>query len=204
MIEQARKIVNFPNAHFIVAPAEELAKHVNEPVDRIICNAAFWQFRDQSAALRSVKKLLKLDGTFVFSLPQQFYDMPGESHRGLIVRAILGELETRGYKNLEQSFVPKFTKETITKLLSDNELEIQRVELVDFPASSLDDGLAFFTIPAVAPFFENVPAEVQTEVLNLAKEKLKDTYIETPNRWAFIMAKNLVRCNICISKTFPV
>lgn len=187
MLNEARKIVPPKLAEFIVASAEELAGNIPELVDRVIANAAFWQFRDQANVLKSIRNILKPDGKFAFSLPQQFYEMAGESHRGLIVRAIFKEMEMRGY-DPKDSFVPKLTEKTLTKLLLDNGFAVQTIERRELAETTLDDGLAFFLIPAVAPFFEKVPLKVQKEILTSVRQKLRDSYAPSPNRWAFVVA----------------
>lgn len=146
MLEQARQDVDSRVGEFIAAPAEDLAKCVKGPVDRVVCNAALWQFRDKDVVLQGIKQILKPDGEFVFSLPQQFYEMPGESHRGLIVKAIFDELKMRGY-NPEGSFVDRYTEDSLKELLARNGLRMQSIEKRELSGTTLEDGLAFFAIP---------------------------------------------------------
>lgn len=189
MLEKAKRNVISGNIEFIAAPAEEIANRIPEPVDRIICNAAFWQFTDKKAVLDGISRILKPDGHFVFNLPQQFYEMEGESHRGDIVKAIFDELRKRGY-GPEGSMPPRFSESTLRELVSGHGLRVERIHIDEFEGTTLDDGIAFFRIPAVAPFFEGVPEAVKDDILRAVRERLVDSYQITPNRWAYVVVGN--------------
>ena len=189
MLEQAKRHVKGDNVNFLQAPAEDIADSVPEPADRIVCNAAFWQFANKSAVLAGIKKILKPGGRFVFNLPQQFYEMEGESHRGEIVKAIFDELRKRGYEP-EGSMAPKFSESTLRDLVSGHGLRVDRIHIDEFEGTTLDDGIAFFRIPAVAPFFEGVPEAVKDEILRTVRNRLIASYQITPNRWAYVVVGN--------------
>ena len=73
MIEQAQQKVGAPNVRFIRTPAEATDQVLNEMVDCVVCNAAFWQM-DMNAAARAVSSVLKEGGLFVFNIPDQFFE----------------------------------------------------------------------------------------------------------------------------------
>jgi ubiquinone/menaquinone biosynthesis C-methylase UbiE len=60
-----------------VADALDIAAHVPDKVDRVLCNLAFFSFRDPEAVLREVRKVLKPTGRIVFSLLNTYFNING-------------------------------------------------------------------------------------------------------------------------------
>lgn len=69
MVGVARSRVADPRASFRVAAAAELERAVDGPFDRVLCNAALWQFPHPGAVIAAVAALLSPGGLFVFNLP---------------------------------------------------------------------------------------------------------------------------------------
>lgn len=79
LVDQAEEMLNkarekFPTASikFVVSQAEELDEKVDELVDMVICNSAFWQMKAKST-FRAVSNILKDGGIFAFNLPDSFF-----------------------------------------------------------------------------------------------------------------------------------
>lgn len=194
MINQAKVDIKADNVEFIVAPAERISNVIPEKVDVVLCNSSFWQFTDYSIVVEGISKILKNDGLFVFNLNQQFYDFGKEetSHRKKVLQIIFSELRKKGY-HPENRLREKISQSQIQKLANKNGLKITNVKTLEFSSSSLEDHIKFFEIPAVAPFFDNVPKAIQRSILDHAYITLKNEKDHgTTNKWIyFILKKNL-------------
>jgi len=71
MVAVARAGVLDPRARFEVAPAASVHEVLSGPFDRVVCNAAFWQFPSPLAALRSVARLTETRARLVFNVPAE-------------------------------------------------------------------------------------------------------------------------------------
>lgn len=75
MVEVARTLVRDPRARFEVAAAAAVDRAVGltveEPFDRAVCNAAFWQFPAAAPVLAAVGRLLPPGGRLVFNVPAE-------------------------------------------------------------------------------------------------------------------------------------
>jgi len=194
MIKQAKKNISAKNVEFTLAPAEKIAAIIPEKVDLVLCNSSFWQFTDYSKVLKGVNKILKKDGFFIFNLNQQFYDFgtKEKSHRKIILEEIFSELKSRGYRP-ENKLREKLNQKQIKNLAIKNGLEIIGTKILEFSGSTLEDNINFFEIPAVAPFFENVPGSIRQSILKKVYNTLKTKIDNTSrNKWIyFILKKNL-------------
>jgi ubiquinone/menaquinone biosynthesis C-methylase UbiE len=71
MIEVARANILDPRARFVVAGASAFERQVEGPFDRVVCNAAFWQFPAPSPVFRSVAAVTGPGARFVFNVPSE-------------------------------------------------------------------------------------------------------------------------------------
>ena len=71
MVAVARAGVLDPRARFEVAPAASVHEAVTGPFDRVVCNAAFWQFPSPLGALVSLSRVTERDARFVFNVPAE-------------------------------------------------------------------------------------------------------------------------------------
>jgi ubiquinone/menaquinone biosynthesis C-methylase UbiE len=69
MIGIARGHVLDPRARFQVVKARDVHKALRQTFDRVVCNAAFWQFPDQERVFAGVAHLLTPGGLLVFNVP---------------------------------------------------------------------------------------------------------------------------------------
>lgn len=95
MIEVGRANTLDPRARFVVHAADELASapHIVGPFDRILSNAALFQFPDLPGVLDACAALLAPAGLFVFDVPSQRQPDAGGSHPLQV--ALARELEQR-------------------------------------------------------------------------------------------------------------
>ena len=71
MVDVARENVQDPRAEFFVAPAASVGGIVDGPFDRVVCNAAFWQFPAARPVLIALSTLVAPRGLFVFNVPAE-------------------------------------------------------------------------------------------------------------------------------------
>ncbi len=71
MVDVARENIKDPRAEFLVSPAASVGDVVEGPFDRVVCNAAFWQFPAARSALLALAPLMVRDGLFVFNVPAE-------------------------------------------------------------------------------------------------------------------------------------
>jgi len=71
MVEVARARVGDPRARFAVAPASGVSQVAASaaPFDRVLSNAAFWQFPDPASVLAGLSPLLTPGALFAFNVP---------------------------------------------------------------------------------------------------------------------------------------
>jgi SAM-dependent methyltransferase len=69
MIRIARANVLDPRARFQIVRARDIHKRLSPTFDRIVCNAAFWEFPDRKRVLTAIALLLTPEGSLVFNVP---------------------------------------------------------------------------------------------------------------------------------------
>ena len=70
MVALARDSTTDLRARFEVAAADALSRDEHGAFDRVVCNAAFWQFASPRAALQAIARVL-VGGTLVFNVPAE-------------------------------------------------------------------------------------------------------------------------------------
>lgn len=188
MLEKAKEYLNDKRVKFINGKAVDINKLVDEEVDKVLCNSAFWQFSDYKEVLLGIEETLKQNGVFIFNLPEQFYEFEGgsETHRNKIVKAILDKMKEKGYEPKKDRLKKGFTKQDIKELVRSTSLEIVDKTKYEFEGSGVKDSIEFFKIPAVGPSFEGISHEEQKEMLDEVKNELEETeFTPPPNRWIY-------------------
>ncbi|MGH3943414.1 MAG: class I SAM-dependent methyltransferase [Pseudonocardiaceae bacterium] len=56
-----------PRITWVLSKAEDVAVHIKEPVDAVVCNSAIWK-TDTAATFAGVKRILRPGGRFVFNI----------------------------------------------------------------------------------------------------------------------------------------
>ncbi|MFC4016007.1 class I SAM-dependent methyltransferase [Nonomuraea purpurea] len=68
MQEAGRRVYDDPRITWVTCKAEQLADHILEMVDAVVCNSAIWM-TDTRATFAAVKAILRPGGRFVFNIP---------------------------------------------------------------------------------------------------------------------------------------
>lgn len=70
MVQAARKNLEGHAIRFLVAPAQDFARHVGSScVERVLCNSAFFQFHEPRQVLREIHSVLSPGGRLGLTLP---------------------------------------------------------------------------------------------------------------------------------------
>lgn len=192
MVNIAKEFVQSKKAVFMVADAQDLDTFISEKVDVVLCNSAFWQFKNQNQVLNTISNILKGDGIFVFNLNQQFFDFgKAEPNQKVLIDTIFSEMKERGYK-FSNKLKPKVSRESIEKLFNKAGFTLYKTETINIGPRKLEDFFNFFKIPATATFFEDVSEEEQEQILNIAYEKLKNQIKQIENnKWIYFVFKKI-------------
>ena len=73
MLDIARQALKGRPVTFIRADAAKFVDQIDRPVDRILCNSVFWQFRNKPKVLAELQQVLKPDGLFIFNAPEPYF-----------------------------------------------------------------------------------------------------------------------------------
>lgn len=188
MLRKAEEYLESENVEHIQSTARNLSNAVPTKVDRVLCNSAIWYF-DLETTFKEISNVLKEDGILVFNLNQQFYEGNSESHRKPVVKEIISELQNRGY-NPDTELPEPLTKEEIKRKLQETGLELVGTEELVLEGASLKDSIEFFKIPAVAPFFEEIPEKEQQEIMQTVEENLQQKdFPVAENKWTYFKVR---------------
>jgi SAM-dependent methyltransferase len=197
MLDVARDEVVEPRVRWVHARAEDLAGHLDEPADVVLCNSAFWQ-TDMPAAAEAVRRSLRPGGRFVFNIGEQFIRLPDSDERERARETpSLVELMWAAAV-LFHGLVPRLagpppgsrrprTIESVTALLDAAGLEVERTRVVE-QADSPESVRAWLSIPIfTARQFAGLSYEQRMDALAIAYERL-DRRSPERSRWAVFVA----------------
>lgn len=120
--DEAKGQIQAPNIQFLRPLSGAIDEVVPEPVDRVLVNSAFWQFR-LDAVLNATAKVLKPEGDLDFNLPNSFYDFP----KGVVS---MPQVMSISMLMMTESILPGLTYE-------------QRIQVLDKAYAQLDKSVNF-------------------------------------------------------------
>jgi ubiquinone/menaquinone biosynthesis C-methylase UbiE len=196
MLEIAHQHMKADNLSFHLSRAESMHQVIHEPVDRVVCNSAFWQTdsRDTLAAIRST---LKPGGKLAYNLPGPFFKS-AEMNTGAGQGADLGLL-MREVARTEFGIQPPLpvssryrkyrpTLDDVRSILNQNGFALTTYKVITYQ-QSLEAASAFYTIPVMTErVLVGVNYETRMAILSRAKAQLDPNYrVSLP--WLFIRAE---------------
>ena len=184
MLAKAWETLASDKVEYVHCRAKEIAHHIPEKVDRVLCNSAFWLISPEET-LSEIRHVLKPNGLLAFNLPAQHYIMDSRREKNPFIAFILQELRRRGYEP-KQKQEGKFTYGGIMCLLTAHDFIVNRVEYFEFLYDKKETQ-ALLTVPAIATFFEDVPAEIRKEVTGLAEREVENKAFP-PHKWVYFVA----------------
>jgi SAM-dependent methyltransferase len=117
MLGVAASSTTDPRVTWVQARAENVDRHLTDPVDVVVCNSAIWQtdFADTAAAVRAV---IKTGGLFVFNLPVGFLADAASTPSSDRFPELLSEMRAvaeRDYGWTPDAVVPPSTRQRLSR-----------------------------------------------------------------------------------------
>jgi SAM-dependent methyltransferase len=78
MLAEARARLTDPRIRWVQGRVEDIAEHVSEPADAVVCNSAIWQ-TDMPATFAAVRRVLRSGGRFAFNIGADHMTIPGDA-----------------------------------------------------------------------------------------------------------------------------
>ena len=181
MLDVAREKITSNRVMFVRADAAAVADIIIEPVDRIVCNSVFWQFRHKPQVLSALHRVLKPDGTFVFNAPEPYFifkDIPRSAKVSILFKQLAAERYGVGQQDLRTMRV--FLNNHHFELVATQELERLR------PAQ---ESYLFFQLPVATDWMEP-PLDYQTRMALLEEaHQMAEPDKAVRQRWMYFVAR---------------
>lgn len=199
MLSIAQREVVDPRVRWLHVPGEQLAGHVGEGADAVVCNSAFWQM-DMPAVAGVVRRALRPGGRFAFNIGGLFIRLPpspDEPQRTtptlfelMWAAAVLnyGFVAPRPRLSRDGSMPP--TIDSITALLEAAGFEVEQATVMEYD-NSPESMHAWLSIPVFTErHFAGLPYEHRMNALATAYDRL-DRRSNERSRWAVFAARAL-------------
>ena len=179
MLQIARQQVRSEQVVFMQADAAELERLILEPVDRVVCNSVFWQFRHKAQVLPALHAVLADNGRLVFNVPEPYFifkDIPRSAKVSILFKQLAAERYGVGQQDLRTMRV--FLYNYQFELLSTHEFERIR------PA---EESYLFFQLPVATAWMEP-PLDYPTRLALLEEaQQLAEPDQAVRQRWMYLV-----------------
>lgn len=187
-----RRHFDDPRITWVTAAAEDIALHVTEPVDAVVCNSAIWK-TDTRAVFTAAKQILTPGGQFVFNIGGGFAGLP--DHHGTRSTPSLNDLIT-AYAVIEHGHVPRkdakpgpvLNREALVEQLTNSGFTIQAIDTVTH-SSTVEEKRAWLSIPVFARPPGPLTHQQQIEILQKAFDTVDKTQ-KTSTQWLVVVAQS--------------
>ncbi len=184
MLDFARSRIPSPLVRFIHSPAEEFDQLVEEPVDRVLSNFAFFQFADKEKVLSALGRTIKPGGRFLLNSAAQGFDSLAGAASGLVLETIMEERAAAGLGSAKSANVALVRKELH---LDDYGLRIIDSVTRDMMLS-VREVLEFYRIPCIGNFLLGLTGIELDQILSAVEHRLEGREDEVV----------VCRCNVAI------
>ncbi len=197
MLNIAKKKIKQKNVSFIHSPAEEIDRVIKEKVDLILCNSAFF-IMDMDKTLKSIRRVLRDGGMFIFNLSEQYHKFPKKLkinlHFPIILKMAMQKIVVEKYKykiKSEKEEIGFLNSKTINKVLKNNSFKIDYYKTLKLKRTP-KDFYEFLKIPLMTRgMFPNLDYSERMEILDMAYKKVKKPK-KFKMKWTyFVVTKNL-------------
>jgi SAM-dependent methyltransferase len=184
MLAVAREQVTSERATFLQADAAEVADLLEDeaPVDRIVCNSVFWQFRHKSEVLTALHRILAPKGLFVFNAPEPYFifeTIPRSPKVSILFKQLAAERYGVGQQDLR----------TIEVFLNNHRFEL--VSTREFSRTrSAEESYLFFQLP-VATAWMDPPLDYETRMALLEEaQQMAEPDKPVRQRWMYFVVRS--------------
>ncbi|MCB0163685.1 MAG: class I SAM-dependent methyltransferase [Anaerolineae bacterium] len=179
MLAIARDHIRSEQVVFMRADAAEVGRLILEPVDRVVCNSVFWQFRHKAQVLPALHSVLAENGRFVFNVPEPYFifkDIPRSAKVSILFKQLAAERYGVGQQDLRTMRV--FFDNHQFELVSTQEFERVR------PA---EESYLFFQLPVATAWMEP-PLDYATRLALLEEaQQLAEPDQAVRQRWMYFV-----------------
>jgi SAM-dependent methyltransferase len=192
MLGEARARLTDPRIRWVHARVEDLADHVSEPADAVLCNSAIWQ-TDMPGTFAAVRRVLRPGGRFAFNIGADHVTRPDDAARTpdtepTLLDLMRQEAIARGWKPpAARRPRAEVTVESVTGMLTAAGFVPPRVTTAEYRT---DDGMAraWLEIPIFTEGrFPGLSYEERMESLAAACERLDEARPDV-SRWMVFTA----------------
>lgn len=181
MLEAAQAEVQSDQVLFIRADAAALAGIIADPLDRVVCNSLFWQFRHKAEVMRALQQVIKPGGWFVFNVPEPYFinkSIPRSPKVSLLFKQLAAERYGVGVQDRRTMAV--FLQNFGFELLAMEEFERTR---------SAEESYLFFQLPVATDWMEP-PLDYETRLALLEEaHQLADPQATVQQQWIYFIAR---------------
>ncbi len=181
MLAVAREEITSPQVTFVQADAAACAPLIDVPVDRVVCNSVFWQFRHKPDVLAELRKMLVPGGLFVFNLPEPYFIfeyIPRGDRVSLLFKQLAAE--RYGVGQQDQRTIEVFLNGQGFEIVSRHEFSRQR---------SSEESYLFTQIP-VATAWMDPPLSYKTRLALLEEARgLASPDPQIKQRWMYFVTR---------------
>ncbi len=168
---------------FIKADAGDFAHlpyFINKPVDRILCNSVFWQFRHKVEVMAQLRRVLAPGGRFIFNAPEPYFifkDIPRLPKVSLLFKQLAAERYGVGQQDMR----------TMRVFLENQGFALR--QMVEFertrPAA---ESYLFFQLPVATAWMEP-PLDYATRLALLEEaQQMAEPDQPVKQRWMYFVA----------------
>ena len=195
MLQIARQRFSSPSIRFELARAERLDEVAPGAVDRVLCNAAFWQM-NMRRVLRAVRGRLVADGYFVVSCPDQSPSGDATNVNELYARSKLAWMLLEAREAIGRPLVRDHRRERVSQAdivlghATDCGFRLAASRTVPVQ-SSVEGTLQFLQLPALvkaSPLLAGLSPSEREEVLRVVTTELQ--YVDatvSPKLWRVLV-----------------
>lgn len=180
MLAVAREQIQSEQVTFIEVDAGDFAHLVDEPIDCILCNSVFWQFRHKAQVMAELRRVLAPQGRFVFNAPEPYFifqDIPRSPKVSLLFKQLAAERYGVGQQDMRT--MPLFLEHHGFELLQMEPFERIR---------SAEESYLFFQLPVATSWMEPPLAyETRLALLEEAQQMAKPDR-PVKQRWMYFVA----------------
>lgn len=187
MLTHARALLPTNTVTFLQADAVSFASLLTEittqPIDRVICNSVFWQFRDKPKVLAELHQIMAANGRFVFNAPEPyliFKSIPRSKRVSILFRQLAAEKYGVGTQDMR----------TIRVFLKNHGFSLVKTQLYERTRST-DESYRFMQLPVSTAWMEP-PLDYETRMQLLAEaHELAESNEPAVRRWMYFACEKV-------------
>ena len=181
MLALAREALPNAPVTFIQADAANFAGQIDRPLDRVLCNSVFWQFRHKPDVLNELRRVLAPGGLFIFNAPEPYFifeSIPRSQKVAVLFRQLAAERYGVGAQDLR----------TMRVFLQNHGFELLKTEIYERTRPA-EESYYFMQLP-VSTAWMDPPLDYETRLALLEEARQQATSTApSKRRWMYFVAR---------------